>query len=101
MTKRPEPALDWHGIRAAVQRQGMTLTELARRNGLAENACRRVSYQPHYPAQEVIAAFLGMKPEELWPDRYPKRTARILDTTKYPPVASQKSPAPADRKAVA
>ncbi|GHC41762.1 MAG: hypothetical protein BGP11_08270 [Rhodobacterales bacterium 65-51] len=101
MTHRPEPALDWPGIVAEVHRQGMTLTELAKRNGLPVNACRKISSQGHYKAQQVLAEFLGYKPEQLWPTRYPKGKPRILDTAKFPPVASQKADAAADKKAAA
>jgi len=101
MNQRPEPAMDWPGIVAEVHRQGMTLTELAKRNGLPETACRKVSSQGHYKAQQVIAEFLGYKPEQLWPDRYPKGKPRILDTKKFPPVASQKDGASTDRSAAA
>lgn len=91
MIHQPTPKLDWPGIVAALHREGMTLTELARRNGLPEGACRKVPKIGHYKAQQVIAEFLGYKPEDLWPDRYPKGKPRILDTRKYPPVASQKA----------
>lgn len=97
MTQRPRPALDWPGIVAELHRQGMTLTELAKRNGLPAGACRKVPSQGHYKAQQVIAEFLGYKPEALWPERYPKGKPRILDTNKFPPVASQKGGADPDK----
>lgn len=98
MTQRPTPAMDWPSIVAELHRQGMTLTELAKRNGLPETACRRIPSQGHYKAQQVLAEFLGHKPEDLWPERYPKGKPRILDTKKFPPVASQKGDAPADKR---
>lgn len=98
MTQRPSPAMDWPGIVAGLHRQGMTLTELAKRNGLPANACRAVSSRANYKAQKVIAEFLGMKPEDLWPERYPKGKPRILNTAKFAPVASQKADALADRR---
>ena len=101
MIQRPVPKLDWPGIVAALHREGMTLTELARRNGLPEGACRKVNSVGHYKAQKVIADFLGFKPEDLWPDRYPKGKPRILDTRKYPPVASQKERPQADGQSAA
>lgn len=101
MTQRPTPAMDWPSIVAGLHRQGMTLTELAKRNGLPAGACRKVPSQTHYKAQQVIAEFLGVKPETLWPERYPKGKPRILDTKKFPPVASQKADIPADKKAAA
>ena len=101
MTQRPRPAMDWPGIVAELHRQGMTLTELAKRHGLPANACRAVPSRGHYKAQQAIAEFLGMKPEALWPERYPKGKPRILDTAKFAPAASQKGDAPADKKAAA
>lgn len=95
---RKQPKMDWPGLVAELHRQRMTLTELALRNGLPANACRRVKTVSHYPAQEVIADFLGCAPEDLWPDRYPRGGPRILDTKKFPPVASGKKPVRADEK---
>jgi len=78
MSQRPK--MDWLGIVAELHRRGMTLTELALRNGLPAGACRKARSIHHYPAQAAIAKFLGFKPEDLWPDRYPKGKPRILDT---------------------
>lgn len=95
---KQQPKMDWPGIVAELHRQGMTLTELAVRSGLPAGACRKVGTIKHYPAQEAIAKFLGCAPEDLWPDRYPRGGPRILDTAKFPPVASGKKPVPADEK---
>lgn len=54
-----QPKMDWAGIKAAIHRQGMTLTELAIRNGLPAGACRKLQTVKHYPAQEIVAKFLG------------------------------------------
>ncbi|MGR3822496.1 MAG: helix-turn-helix domain-containing protein [Salipiger marinus] len=101
MGKKPAPALDWPAIKAEVHRRGMTLTELAKRTGLPDTACRRVSTVTHYGGQKAIAEFIGYKPEQLWPDRYPKGKPRILDTNKFPPLASQKVGAHADKERAA
>jgi len=55
------------------------------------------SLWPH-EAQALIADFLGVKPESIWPSRYPKGKPRIFDSAKYSPVASQKAAAAADEK---
>lgn len=98
---RKQPKMDWPGLVAELHRRGMTLTGLAERNGLPANACRRVKTVSHYPAQEAIAKFLGHAPEDLWPDRYPRGGPRILDTKKFPPVASQKALLAADKSEAA
>lgn len=96
-----EPKMDHAAIVAALHRQGMTLSALALRNGLSPKTMCRVKTVTNYKAQSAIATFLGEKPEDLWPSRYPKGKPRILDTVKYPPVASQKAGSTADGRAAA
>lgn len=96
-----KPKMAWPEILAKLHLGGMTLTELARRNDIPAGSCTRVKGQTHYKARQAIADFIGEKPEDLWPDRYPKGKPRILDTTKFPPVASPKATVSADRKAAA
>ncbi|GAA0311452.1 MULTISPECIES: helix-turn-helix domain-containing protein [Rhodovulum] len=96
--KKPAPVLDWHGIKAELHRRGMTLTALATRAGLDPSMCRKVNSHCNYKAQKAIADFLDLKPEQLWPDRYPKNKPRILDTAKYPPVEREKDAAGADKR---
>lgn len=99
--KTKQPALDWHGIKAELHRRGMTLTELAKQNGFDPSTCRKVNTSTNYRAQEVIAKFIGRKPEDLWPSRYPKGKTHILDTQKFPPVASAKTSGAPDSRKVA
>lgn len=96
--KQPEPVMDWPAILAEVHRRGMTLSALATREGLTASAMTRVRSTTNYKCQAVLAEFLGYKPEDLWPSRYPKGKPRILDTAKYPEVASQKSGFGADKR---
>ena len=98
---RKQPIMDWQAIKAEIHRRGMTLTELAKRNGMHPTLCRQVSSRTNRKAQQAIADFIGQKPEDLWPDRYLNGKHRILDTTKFPPVASQKSGAVTDNRKVA
>ncbi len=99
--KKQEPTLDWPGVIAELHRRGMTLTELAKRNGHNPNVFRQVKSRTLYKVQSIIAEFIDQKPENLWPSRYPKGKPRILDTNKFPPVASQKAGADADKAAAA
>lgn len=100
MTKQ-DPALDWPGVVAELHRRGMTLTELAKRNDHNPNVFRQVKSRTNYKVQKIIADFINQKPEDIWPSRYPKGKPRILDTVKYPPVASQKADLPADKRTAA
>ncbi len=90
MSKR-KPVMDWPAIKAEVHRRSMTLTELAVRSGLHSSVLRKVRTMTHYPGQAALAAFIDQKPEDLWPDRYPKKCSGILDTAKWPPLESPNS----------
>ena len=96
-----KPKMDWPEIVAALHRAGMTLSELAKRNSIPVGSITIVKSRTHYASQDVIAEFLGEKPEDLWPDRYPKGKPRILDTKKYPPVNSQKESQGSDSRSAA
>lgn len=96
-----KPKMDWPEIVSRLHRDGMTLSELANRNSIPVGSITRVKSKTHYAAQQAIADFLGEKPEDLWPDRYPKGKPRILDTVKFPPVSSQKAARAADSRRVA
>lgn len=100
MTKQ-DSALDWPGVLAEIHRRGMTLTELAKRNDLNPNVFRQVKSRTSFKVQKIIADFIDQKPESIWPSRYPKGKPRILDTRKYPPVASQKADPDLDRQSAA
>lgn len=66
-------AIGWHPeeIRAAIRMRGTTMAELSRSSGYDPDAvrnairCRRSSV-----VQQLIADFLQVPPQELWPDRY-------------------------------
>ncbi|KAA6405782.1 helix-turn-helix domain-containing protein [Candidatus Tokpelaia sp.] len=75
---RNAPILDWEAIKAEVHRRGSNLTELARENCLSDSTCRRVKHVTHRKAQEIIAAFIEQRPEDLWPQRYLARKPRVI-----------------------
>lgn len=62
----------WHpeDIKAAVRKTGITLTALAKMNGLPAGACRAALFSPNYRGEMAIATWLGRSPRTLWPDRY-------------------------------
>lgn len=96
-----KPKLDWHGVVSALHRRGMTLTKLAELNDLPESACRKAKTIPHRRAEAAIASFLRMKVEELWPDRYPIKKSRILDSKYQGTLESQKTALAADIRTAA
>jgi Ner family transcriptional regulator len=75
---KPKKAWDRHEILAALRRKGMTLTALAEKADVSPGGFRTIWTRPNAKAEQTIADFLEEPVEELFPDRYPKRTARIL-----------------------
>lgn len=57
-------------IKAAVRKAGLTLTDLALRHGLPENACRNALRRPNFAGEQAILALLGLSPSRVWPGRY-------------------------------
>lgn len=98
MSTTEKPVLDWPGIIAELHRRGMTLTGLAQMHGVGASLMRKTKQNTNFKCQAIIADFIGHKPEKLWPSRYPKGKSRILDTQKYPQLASQKSADAADNR---
>lgn len=64
----------WHkeDIKAAIRKRGKTLGQLALDADLYESAVRVALITPSYMAEQVIAAFIGVPANEIWPDRYDK-----------------------------
>ncbi|TYC53816.1 transcriptional regulator [Rhodobacterales bacterium] len=98
MSKK-QPTMDWEAIKAEVHRRGMTLTELSIQCGFHSSILRKVKSTTHYRGQSALAGFINCKPEDLWPERYPKKSSSILDTAKWPRPESQKCQALPDKKA--
>ena len=69
---------DQHEILAALRRKRMTLTRLAEINGKSAGGFRTIWTRPNTANERIIAEFLGEPVEELFPDRYPKRTTTVL-----------------------
>ena len=70
-----KPALknsDWHAIDvvAAVRKTGNSIQRLSRLNGLAPDSLRACLYKPYPHFERIIAAYLGITPQTIWPSRY-------------------------------
>ncbi|MCX5512239.1 transcriptional regulator [Kaistia algarum] len=61
---------DRHAIKAEVHRRGGTLVEIARENGLEPSSTKVALRRRHRAGEKAIAAFLGVDPADLWPERY-------------------------------
>jgi Ner family transcriptional regulator len=75
---------DRHNILGELRRRNMTLTELAKRNDKSPGGFRTIWTRPNRENEAIIATFLGVPVEELFPDRYPKRTTTILSHQSEP-----------------
>tara|TARA_B100000287_G_scaffold432325_1_gene491394 strand:+ start:520 stop:789 length:270 start_codon:yes stop_codon:yes gene_type:complete len=72
-TKQTHSLTDWHkeDIKAAIRKKGATLTALALANGYTAPRTFSNVFQAPYPkVQRIIADFIGVPPEEIWPSRY-------------------------------
>lgn len=67
-------------IKAEIVRQGVSLADLARRNGLTPTALSMslTRRKPMTRADQVIAAFIGVPMHELWPERYDAQGHRLV-----------------------
>ena len=68
-------------IKARLRLAGYTLGGLSRELGLSRTAVSVALWQPYPKMERIIAEKLGVKPAELWPERYqehgkPRRRAQ-------------------------
>ncbi len=75
MTSRRQRSWDRHAIMAEIRRRGGNLRQIAREAGLEKSACSAALIRPLPAAEAAIADYLGLTLNELWPDRYPTRSA--------------------------
>lgn len=95
----PPDGWDAHAIKAELHRQGMTLTKLAEWAGITLASFSHVWKRPVTKAETAISEFLELPAKDLFPDRYPKRSARILSSKYEAQTASQKDRPTPDKKA--
>jgi Ner family transcriptional regulator len=72
--KKSAPA-DWHraDVVAALHKRGWSLRQLSVQNGLSEGTLKSALDRPYKKAEGIIAAAIGMSPEDIWPERYARR----------------------------
>lgn len=72
-------------IKAEIRARGTTLRDLSIASGLHPEAISRAVRQPWPAVEKIIADFLGIPPEQLWPDRYAPEgvSTRRLRAPKY------------------
>lgn len=69
---------DWHkaDIKAALEKAGCNLRQIAVEEGLEPRSSARVLYAKWGTMERAIAAKLGVAPEIIWPSRYTRQAAR-------------------------
>ncbi|WP_051221504.1 helix-turn-helix domain-containing protein [Neptunomonas japonica] len=82
---------DWsqNEVLFAVRNRGNNLAQLAAENGYKHNlrALYVVFYRKNAPtAQKIIADFLGLPPEEIWPSRYQSSIPKCTSPAERPHV---------------
>ena len=82
------PSEDWTQIEvlAAVKMRGSSLRKLALENGYTNaGQLYQMFYRNNAPkAQKIIADFLGLPPEEIWPSRYQSSTPKCTSPAVRP-----------------
>lgn len=65
---------DWHKaeIKCALEKKGITLSKLSRENGLSGDTLRNVFSRKWPKGEKIVAEAIGVKPQEIWPSRYPE-----------------------------
>jgi Ner family transcriptional regulator len=73
-SKKTTPA-DWHraDVVAALHKKGWSLRALSRQSGLSDGTLKTALDAPYLKAEGIIAAAIGIPPQEIWPERYAKR----------------------------
>ena len=69
--KKPAPP-DWHpaDVKAALEKRGWSLRRLCFANNYSASSLALALRLPWPRAEAIIAAALGLTPQEIWPSRY-------------------------------
>lgn len=71
------PVTDWHpeDIKAEIRKRGVSVAELARANGYhSPRTFMNVLRMPYPKVERIIAEFLEVEPQAIWPSRYREPT---------------------------
>ncbi|MBC3878048.1 MULTISPECIES: helix-turn-helix domain-containing protein [unclassified Undibacterium] len=77
---------DWHraDIVAALHKKGWSLRALSLQSNLGASTVKEALNRPYPKAERIIAAAIGVAPEEIWPERYAKRNFTPVLTLSSP-----------------
>lgn len=74
----PKETWDRHAIKAAIQRKGYTLTDIAKLYGISPQSVRNALDTPSKAGEVVIAKVLNIEVQVLFPERWTKDGKRII-----------------------
>jgi len=65
-------AQDWHPeqVKSAIRMRGVALTQLAENHGYEASAIRKALTRPWPAVEAIIARFLDIPVQTIWPSRY-------------------------------
>lgn len=103
-TAKKRLASDWHraDIVAALHRRGMSLRRLSKAHGYSPVSLQKALHSPYPKAERIIAEYIGVEPQEIWPSRYdaqgkPNRTSGQRSLNEYS--INKSTPKPPSRNA--
>jgi Ner family transcriptional regulator len=72
---RPSANQDWHpaDVLAALKKRGKSLSGVSLTHGYHATAAGKALKHPWPAVEALIAAAIGLPPEEIWPSRYTRR----------------------------
>lgn len=73
--KHPQTGRDWKALDFVIElrRRHSSWAQLAREQGWHPNTLRTVVDRPWPKAERIVADFLGVSPDVIWPSRYGAR----------------------------
>ncbi|MBX3545552.1 helix-turn-helix domain-containing protein [Chelatococcus sp.] len=76
---------DWHHeeIKAAIRMMGSSCEELSRQAGQGLHVCAYATRKPHIRGEALIAKFLRLPPQHIWPSRFRSDGSRIPRVRPY------------------
>ena len=64
------PAKRWIAIKAMLQLRGLCLSNIAQQLGVGRPAISKAAHTSYPNVERAIANALGLKPQQIWPERY-------------------------------
>lgn len=74
-----DPVKRWEWIKWQLRSNNSSLAELARSLGVVRNAMNNVKRQPYPRMERAIAKALGLRPIDIWPDRWVDESTPIRE----------------------